>query len=123
MTQRKAFWIAGLLTLATTTAARAEFADMEDLMRGASEGVVRLHEPFPTGGPGSDTEFFEPLSTLTAQRATDDFTLSADATIRRIAWWGFYGSTPTSPAEQPPPAAHVRSLVRGNGISSSWEGI
>lgn len=71
-------------------------------------GIVVDHQPHPTGGPGSDTNFVEVFSPLTWQLSADDFTLTSPATIRHITWWGFYGSTFASSAEQPPATQTMR---------------
>lgn len=79
-----------------------------DLMGIPRGGIVVDHQPHPTGGPGSDTNFVEVSSPLTWQLSADDFTLTSPATIRHITWWGFYGSTFGSSAEQPPATQTMR---------------
>lgn len=85
---KRSIWMIGIAFLAAALPVRA--------------GIVVDHQPWPTGGSASDTDLIDPLSTLTSQRSADDFTLAADADIRHVTWWGFYGSNVTSPAEQPP---------------------
>jgi len=70
--------------------------------------IVVDHQPWPTGGPASDTDLVDPLSTLTAQQAADDFLLAEDASILHLTWWGFFGSSATNPAEQPPDTQSFR---------------
>ena len=79
-----------------------------DLMGIPRGGIVVDRQPFPTGGPGSDTSFIEVFSPLTWQLSADDFTLTSSATIRHVTWWGFYGSTFGSSAEQPPATQTMR---------------
>lgn len=71
---------------------------------GASgDGVVIDHQPHPFGGLGSDTLFREfPGGPAVWQRVADDIVLDSPALIRRIHFWGFYGSTFDSEPEPPP---------------------
>ena len=52
--------------------------------------VVAEHLPTQAGGPSSDTEFLDPFGQPAWQRLADEVILTAPATIRRLAWWGFY---------------------------------
>jgi hypothetical protein len=81
------FLSAAVLWLAATSSVHAE--------------IVVDHQPFPTGGPASDTDLLIDGQPFWQQNA-DDFMLAQPATIRHITWFGFYGSSFTSPAEQPP---------------------
>jgi hypothetical protein len=52
------------------------------------------HQPHPVGGPAADTDFISSDSGQRVfQQVADDFAVGADATIRRVLWWGFYGGS------------------------------
>ena len=110
MLRRSVCMSAGVVGLAVVhTALAGPVLDIDpDLMGIPRGGIVVDHQPHPTGGPGSDTNFVEVFSPLTWQLSADDFTLTSPATIRHITWWGFYGSTFASSAEQPPATQTMR---------------
>ncbi len=76
------------LALSVPVRAWAEPHTMEDLGRG---GLVWDQQPLNTGGPGADTDFYSNSGQRVWQQVADDILLPSAATIRRIAWWGFYG--------------------------------
>jgi hypothetical protein len=78
------------------------------LASAAPAEVVIDRQPFNTGGPAADTDFRDIFGTPFWQQTADDFLLSQDAVIRHVTWWGFYGSSFTSPAEQPPAIQTMR---------------
>ncbi|MCC7313900.1 MAG: hypothetical protein IT419_03700 [Planctomycetes bacterium] len=84
-----------------------------DLMGLPRSGIVVDRQPFPTGGPGSDTSFFDVATPLTSQLSADDFMIDSATTIRHVTWWGFYGGTFTNPAEQPPATQTMRIRFYG----------
>jgi hypothetical protein len=83
------------------------------LASAAPAEIVIDHQPYNTGGPAADTSFIDITTPLTAQHSADDFILDMPVTIRHVTWWGFYGSTFTSPAEQPPQTQTMRIRVYG----------
>ena len=59
--------------------------------RGPGDGIILRHNPLNTGGPASDSDFIDPAGSPNAwQFLADDIFLPTSATVRRIAWWGFY---------------------------------
>lgn len=52
-------------------------------------GIIVDHQPHPSGGPGSDTDFLYG-GVPVWQRLADNFTVAQSAIIRHVAWWGFY---------------------------------
>jgi len=59
--------------------------------RGPGDGVILRHSPLNTGGPASDSDFISATSGMpTWQFLADDILLPTTATVRRVAWWGFY---------------------------------
>ncbi len=77
-----------VLGLAILCSARPSFAGPVD-----DPGVVFSHPPLNTGGPASDLAFTIEGSPPLWQQVADDFVLAEPADIRRIVFWGFYGST------------------------------
>ncbi|OWY71514.1 hypothetical protein B7486_07440 [cyanobacterium TDX16] len=101
---------AGVVGLAVVhTALAGPVLDIDSDTMGLPRGsIVVDHQPFPTGGPASDTGFRDDFGMQFWQQLADDFVLSLDAIIRHVTWWGFYGSSFTSPAEQPPVTQTMR---------------
>jgi hypothetical protein len=81
------------------------------LASAAPAEIVIDRPPFNTGGPAADTDFRDNFGTPFWQQTADDFLVSQDAVIRHVTWWGFYGSSFTSPAEQPPATQTMRIRV------------
>jgi hypothetical protein len=52
--------------------------------------IVVDHQPHNFGGFASDTEFLDDFGNPFSQLVADDFLLSDDIALRRIAFWGFY---------------------------------
>jgi len=86
------------------------FATLLALLPAAARGgLVVDHQPFPTGGPASDTAFVDPLSGQQWQLLADQVpVLASDAPIERIVWWGFYGSLSNPRVEAPPESELMR---------------
>lgn len=98
-----------LMAIAAQTALAGPVLDIDSDTMGLPRGsIVVDHQPFPTGGPASDTGFRDDFGIQFWQQLADDFVLSQDAIIRHVTWWGFYGSSFTSPAEQPPATQTMR---------------
>ncbi|MEK6643286.1 MAG: hypothetical protein AABZ08_05205 [Planctomycetota bacterium] len=70
---------------------------------GATARADILVEQLPdlTGGPYSDTDYFNMFGQPRWQREADNILLTQDDTVRRVTWWGFYGGSGT-PATPPP---------------------
>ncbi|OWY72117.1 hypothetical protein B7486_04105 [cyanobacterium TDX16] len=101
---------AGVVGLAVVhTALAGPVLDIDpDLMGIPRGGIVVDHQPHPTGGPAADMDFRDDFGTALWQQSADNFSLSQNAIIRHVTWWGFYGSSFTSPAEQPPVTQTMR---------------
>lgn len=98
-----------LIMFAGQTVLAGPVLDLDpDLMGFPRGGIVVDHRPYPTGGPASDMDFRDDFGTALWQQSADDFVVGQSAMIRHVTWWGFYGSSFTSPAEQPPVTQTMR---------------
>lgn len=79
----------------------------------AQAEIVIDHQPYNTGGPAADTSFVNHSGPVLWQQTADDFVLTQPAIVRHVTWWGFYGSSFTSPAERPPATQTMRIRVYG----------
>ena len=115
---------AGVVGLAVVhTALAGPVLDIDSDTMGLPRGsIVVDHQPFPTGGPASDTGFRDDFGIQFWQQLADDFVLSQDAVIRHVTWWGFFGSSFTSPAEQPPVTQTMRVRFYDARIQDSLPG-
>ncbi|MEE8170607.1 MAG: hypothetical protein V3T70_08675 [Phycisphaerae bacterium] len=59
-------------------------------VRAQGAGVVFDHQPMPVGGGAADSDFLDMFGNPSWQILADDVTLTQDATIQRLVWWGFY---------------------------------
>ena len=57
----------------------------------ARAGLLLDRQPYPFGGPASDTSVIE-FGIPEWQLAADDFRRASAASVGRIVWWGYYGS-------------------------------
>ncbi len=65
-----------IITLAGLSPARAQF--------------VVDHQPYPFGGPGSDTVFPNSQLPFLWGEVADDFAVSSSVVAKQINWWGFH---------------------------------
>jgi hypothetical protein len=79
----------------------------------ASADIVVNHPPLNSGGPAADTEFINSSNDPSWQQLADDFQVSQDAVVRRISWWGFYGSSSLEEIEPPPATETMRARIYG----------
>ncbi|MFH1419806.1 MAG: PEP-CTERM sorting domain-containing protein [Planctomycetota bacterium] len=101
---------AATVVSAWAASARAAPHSLEDLYRNGD--IVVDQEPTRLGGPGADTDFINVLGLRVWQQVADNILLSEPASIRRIAWWGFYGGSGT-PATPPPSVETMRIRFYG----------
>lgn len=66
-----------------------------------AQDIIVDHPPLNTGGPAADTLFLNDFGQVRYQQLADDFFLKTPASIRRLVWWGFYG-TDNTPNPHPP---------------------
>lgn len=76
----------------------------------AFAGIIVDQPPSQYAGSASDTAFYNEYGLLRWQQLADDFTLDADASIRQLTWWGFYGGIAGSSLD--PPSEDEPLLVR-----------
>lgn len=65
----------------------------------ASAQFIVNHEPYPFGGPGSDTVVPTSQYPFLWQQSADDFRLSEPATVTHVNWWGFHFENVAPPDE------------------------
>lgn len=68
--------------------------------------------PSPGYGSGADTSFQDPFGNPVWQISADDFVLSAQAGIRRVAWWGVYGDPTFGQGGPNPPSGEETMRIR-----------
>lgn len=99
-----------------------KFKDLDMLIPGllslavcgtASATLIVDHPPLNSGGPAADTEFINSSNDPSWQQLADDFQVTQDAVIRRISWWGFYGSSSLEEVEPPPVTETMRARIYG----------
>ena len=83
----------------------------------AAADIVVNHPPLNSGGPAADTEFINDSNMQSWQLEADDFQVTQDAVIRRISWWGFYGSSFLEEVEPPPATETMRARIYGASAS------
>jgi hypothetical protein len=78
----------------------------------ASADIVFDHQPYPYGGPDSDTAFYDNFNRPYWQRVADEVVLSHGAVIDHISWFGFYN------LDNPPDSETMRIRLYGalNGL-------
>jgi len=75
---------------------------------GVRAGLVVDQPPFPAGGPAADTDFLNFFGQPQFQQVADNILLDNAATVRRVTWWGFYGSSGQS--HNPPPGSETMRI-------------
>ncbi|MEK6643287.1 MAG: hypothetical protein AABZ08_05210 [Planctomycetota bacterium] len=67
----------------------------------AHADIIVEQLPALTGGPYSDTDYFNMFGQRRWQLEADNIQSTQNAIVRRVTWWGFYGGSGT-PATPPP---------------------
>ncbi|MBI5762990.1 MAG: hypothetical protein HZA51_05645 [Planctomycetes bacterium] len=62
------------------------------LSQAAHAGIIVDHQPFPTGGPGSDTQYVTTLGQTSWQWLADDFVWATNEQLTHVNYWGFYNA-------------------------------